>query len=69
MIAHIREKGHIANGYDEIVNEHLSKDVMVMGWHRQKGINAANNGYKVVMCPSDMIFICKFQFNVPDIFE
>lgn len=69
MIAHIREKGRIAIGYDEVINEHLSKDVMVMGWHRQKGIDAANNGYKVVMCPSDMIYICQYQFTVPDIFE
>lgn len=69
LLSHIREKGYNAIGWDEIYYDGISNDVTIMGWHKNIGTKAANNGLKVVMCPSTLVYICQYQYTVPDIFE
>ncbi|KAK8837796.1 hypothetical protein M9Y10_036334 [Tritrichomonas musculus] len=69
LLSHIREKGYKAIGWDEIYYDDISKDVTIMGWHKNVGTKAANNGLKVIMTPSTLVYICQYQYTVPDVFE
>ncbi|OHS96867.1 N-acetyl-beta-hexosaminidase [Tritrichomonas foetus] len=69
LLAYIESKGHILVGWDEIYNDKMSKSAMIMGWHVNQGIKAANNGHKVVMCPTQNLYICQYQYTSPDVFE
>jgi hexosaminidase len=44
-------------GWDEIMRGNLPDNVTIMSWEgMQPGVNAANRGYKVVMCPMDYAY-------------
>jgi len=49
----INRRGKTAIGWDEILNDpNLFGDIVVMNWRRaERGIEAANEGYKVIMTP------------------
>lgn len=66
MIGRITEylasKGRKAIGWDEIMEGGNRNDTAVMCWHEnEKGIEAADAGHEVVMCPYEYFYLDKYQ--------
>lgn len=56
------EKGKKMIGWDEILQDSLSKEATVMsGRGEEGGMNAANNGYDVIMAPARYLYFDNYQ--------
>lgn len=60
---HLHQRGRTAIGWDEVSENGLwSKDDIVLSWRGQKpGIDAAREGFKVIMCPTDYCYFDYYQ--------
>ncbi|WP_157278484.1 beta-N-acetylhexosaminidase [Olivibacter sitiensis] len=58
----LRSKGKQTMGWDEILEGGLAEGASVMSWRGMKGgVEAARMGHKVVMSPSDFVYVDLYQ--------
>lgn len=58
----VNSKGRKIIGWDEILNNGLSKGTTIMSWRGEKGgIDAARSGYNVIMTPSSHLYFDAYQ--------
>jgi len=61
---YLAKKGKIMIGWDGYIKEGTIDNAMVMGWSGESGgIDAANKGHEVVMCPHTYMYLCYNQGN------
>lgn len=62
----LKARGRRLTGWDEIASEKLDKSSIIMSWQgEQAGIDAANKGHDVILCPLQYLYLDYFQSS-PD---
>jgi hexosaminidase len=63
----VRAAGRRAVAWDEVVDGGAPKDTLIMAWRDTgRAIQAVREGYDVVMCPRDRLYLDIAQSNSPD---
>lgn len=62
MEDYLKEKGKTVIGWDEVMEGGMSKDAVIMSWRGlQPGMDAARDGHRVIMCPTEYCYLDYYQ--------
>lgn len=63
MNKHVKSKGKIMMGWDEVTISEIPEDAVIFGWrgYGQSALRAAEQGHKIVMTPAKVTYLIRYQ--------